>query len=77
MLKILKNNLELSYKIKLLHTQLSYDSTPQDIVTKKRQDTGGKKKKTYEVIYLWILNEGQFITTKTGKKLNSHHLDYG
>lgn len=36
LLEILKNNLELSYKIKLLHAQLSYDSTPKDIVTKKR-----------------------------------------
>lgn len=36
LLKILKNNLELSYKIKLLHAQLSYGSTPKDIVRNKR-----------------------------------------
>lgn len=47
------------------------------ILWQRKDKTQGKKKPTYEVIYLWIFNEGQFITTKTGKKLNSHHLDYG
>ena len=55
----------------------NYPMIPLLRILWERKDKTQGGKKTYEVIYLWMFNEGQFIKTKTGKKLNSHHLDYG
>ena len=71
---ILKNNLELLYKIELLHTQLPNDSTPRVICDKEKI---GHMEKSCKETCLRMFHEGQFITTKTGNNSNSYHLDYG
>lgn len=55
----------------------NYPMIPLLRILWERKDKTQGGGETYEVIYLWMFNEGQFIKTKTGKKLNSHHLDYG